>query len=58
MPLAELSGLLEIFNKEDISLSSHLSALDLLASIVLTVDNWPALIATAYSVYVAVHLYN
>lgn len=58
MPLAELSGLLQPFTKDDISLSRPLSAMDLLASFVLSLDNWPTLIATAYSVSVAVKSYN
>lgn len=50
MPLAELNGLLQPFTKNGTSLSSPLSAMDLLASFVLSADNWPTLIATAYSV--------
>ena len=57
MPLAELSGLLQPFTKDDISLLS-LSTMDLLSSLVLTLDNWPTLFATAYSLSVTVKSYN
>lgn len=57
-PLAELSGLLQPFTEDDISLSSLLSAMDLLSSLALSPDNWPTLFVTAYSVSVAVKCYN
>lgn len=56
MPPAALSGLLQpFFTQDDMS---PLSVMDLLASSVLSLDNWPAVIATAYSVSVAVNSYS
>ena len=59
MPPVALSGLLQPFStQDDVSLLSPLSVMDLLASSVPSLDDWPALIATACSVSVAVNSYS